>query len=77
MPKAKKHQLGQIDDDGYFIHVKYKKWNQTDFAMRNVTPPRDSPNESLPLNFSDYCVSMVHLCSTFCECTYPNVYLYD
>ena len=55
MPEDEHHRLGKVHDDGDYLHVRYKKQVQTrNNGLKDVT---------LPLNFSNYCVSISHISS--------------
>ena len=55
MPEVEHHRLGKVDDDGDYLHVRYKKQARTrNNGLKDVM---------LPLNFSNYCVSISHISS--------------
>ena len=53
MPEDEHHRLGKVHDDGDYLHIRYKKQAQTrNTSLKDVM---------LPLNFSNYCVSIFHI----------------
>ena len=50
MPEGEHHRLGKVHDDGGYLHIRYKKQAQTrNTGLKDVM---------LPLDFSNYCVSI-------------------
>ena len=55
MPEDEHHRLGKVQDDGDYLHIRYKKQAQArNNGLKDVM---------LPLNFSNYCVSISHISS--------------
>lgn len=55
MPEDEHHRLGKVHDDGNYLHIRYKKQVHTrNNGLKDVM---------LPLNFSNYCVSISHISS--------------
>ena len=53
MPEHENFRRGKLSDDGYFLGVRFKKNMQGSRVARKTLD-----DFQLPLNFSDYCVSM-------------------
>ena len=58
MPEDENHRLAKVHDDGDYLHVRYKKQVQTRNNGHN--------DVMLPLNFSNYCVSISHTSRDVC-----------
>ena len=59
MPEEENHRLGKVHDDGDYLHVRYKKQAQTRHNGHK--------DVMLPLNFSNYCVSILHISRDVCS----------